>query len=139
MVQLFSFLEPRKLCVGITYSLLVHDQYFSHSVIAKVCKTLYCPRPRTMRCVFGPQVVYSIVCTSKEGRRMLIFTLILYDLHKNGLMILDSTIVVYIHNTGRSILENTKGMYNTLQNIKQKFMYILIVPTYILIKKYEIG
>ena len=91
-----------------------------------------------MRCVFGPQVVYSIVCTSKEGRRMLIFTLILYDLHKNGLVILDSTIVVYIHNTGR-ILENTKGMYNTLQNIKQKFIYILIVPTYILIKKYEIG
>lgn len=92
-----------------------------------------------MRCVFGPQVVYSIVCTSKEGRRMLIFTLILYDLHKNGLVIWDSTIVVYIHNTGRSILENTKGMYNTLQNIKQKFIDILIVPTYILIKKYEIG
>ena len=91
-----------------------------------------------MRCVFGPQVVYSIVGTSKEGRRMLIFTLILYDLHKNGLVIRDSTIVVYIHNTGR-ILENTKGMYNTLQNIKQKFIYILIVPTYILIKKYEIG
>ena len=91
-----------------------------------------------MRCVFGPQVVYSIVCTSKEGRRMLIFTLILYDLHKNGLVIRDSTIVVYIHNTGR-ILENTKGMYNTLQNIKQKFIYMLIVPTYILIKKYETG
>ena len=70
---------------------------------------------------------------------MLIFTLILYDLHKNGLVIWDSTIVVYIHNTGRSILENTKGMYNTLQNIKQKFIDILIVPTYILIKKYEIG
>ena len=91
-----------------------------------------------MRCVFGPQVVYSIVGTSKEGRRMLIFTLILYDLHKNGLVIRDSSIVVYIHNTGR-ILENTKGMYNTLQNIKQKFIYILIVPTYILIKKYETG
>ena len=55
---------------------------------------------------------------------MLIFTLILYDLHKNGLVIWDSTIVCSTHNTGR-ILENTKGMYNTLQNIIQKFIYIL--------------
>ena len=69
---------------------------------------------------------------------MLIFTLILYDLHKNGLVIWDSTIVVHtildvFWKIQKECITPCKILYKSL------YTYTIIVPTYILIKKYEIG